>query len=67
MNNNYLTVNQISEKWGLKPRTIQIMCSEGRIPGAIKFGRDWAIPEDAERPIDKRVVTGQYKDYRKKS
>ena len=65
MNKDYLTVKQISEKWGLKPRTVQIMCAEGKIPGAIKFGRDWAIPGDAKRPADKRVVTGQYRDYRK--
>lgn len=64
MNNNYLTVNQISEKWGLKLRTVQIMCSDGKIPGAIKFGRDWAILEDAERPKDNRVNTGVYKGYR---
>ena len=65
MNKDYLTVKQISEKWGLKPRTVQIMCADGKIPGAIKFGRDWAIPGDAKRPADKRVVTGQYRDYRK--
>lgn len=61
----YITVKDISEKWGLKPRTVQIMCSEGRIPGAVKFGRDWAIPKDVSRPGDKRVVSGVYKDYRK--
>jgi len=65
MNINYLTVKQISEKWGLKPHTVQIMCADGKIPGAIKFGRDWAIPEDTQRPADKRVATGQYRDYRK--
>lgn len=65
MNNKYFTVKQISEKWGLKPRTVQIMCVDGKIPGTIKFGRDWAILEDAKRPADKRVVTGQYRDYRK--
>lgn len=34
--------------------------------GAVKFGRDWAVPSDAERPTDKRVVSGEYKDWRKK-
>ena len=61
----YTTVKDISQKWGLKPRTVQIMCSEGRIPGAVKFGRDWAIPKAVSRPGDGRVVTGEYKDYRK--
>lgn len=66
MNKSYLTVKQISEKWELKPRTVQIMCAEGKIPGAIKFGRDWAIPEDATKPIDKRIISGNYIDWRKK-
>lgn len=27
----YTTVAEISDKWGVKPRTVQIMCAEGRI------------------------------------
>ena len=44
----YITVKEIAEKWGLKVRTVQIMCANGRIEGAVKFGRDWAIPVGAE-------------------
>lgn len=62
----YKTVNELAEEWGVNPRTIQTMCSDGRIPGAVKFGRDWAVPVDTERPDDKRVVSGKYKDWRKK-
>lgn len=65
--NGYLTTKEVAEKWGVTVRRVQKMCRDGHIEGAIKFGRDWAVPEDAELPIDKRVVTGQYKDYRKKS
>ena len=61
----YLTVAEIAEKWNLKERTIQTMCGDGRIEGAVKFGRDWAIPENAERPTDKRVKSGRYVGYRK--
>ena len=50
----YLTVNDLAEKWGIQPRAIQIMCAEGKLPGAVKFGRDWAIPVDAKRPSDGR-------------
>ena len=32
------------------------MCAVGKIPGAVKFGRSWAIPCDAERPVDKRIT-----------
>ena len=65
--NGYLTIKEVAEKWGVTVRRVQKMCRDGRIECAIKFGRDWAVTEDAELPIDKRVVTGQYKDYRKKS
>lgn len=63
----YLTIKEIAEKWGLTPRRVQKMCSEGRLPGVKKFGRDWAIPKDVERPKDARITTGQYKNWRKKA
>lgn len=61
----YVTINEMSERWGLKPRTVQIMCAEGKIKGATKFGRSWAIPSDTERPQDGRVISGKYKNWRK--
>ena len=42
------------------------MCAEGKIQGAVKFGRDWAIPADAEKPKDARVKSGEYRNWRKK-
>ena len=45
----YTTVKDIAEKWNIKPRTVQIMCAEGKLPGAMKFGRDWAVRVDAIR------------------
>ena len=62
----YSTVNEIAERWGLASRTVQIMCAEGKIHGATKFGRSWAVPTNAERPKDGRIVSGKYKDWRNK-
>lgn len=62
-----MTIKQTAELWGLTPRRIQFFCTEGRIEGAMKFGRDWAIPVDAKRPLDKRVTTGKYKNWRKRA
>jgi DNA-binding CsgD family transcriptional regulator len=45
-----LTVRQAAEQWGLSPRTVQHLCTEGKIPGAQKFGNAWAIPADADKP-----------------
>lgn len=57
---NYLSIKQTSEKWGISPRWISDLGASGRIPGAIKIGSYWAIPDDAEKPQDARVKTGKY-------
>lgn len=56
----YMTVKQAAEKWGLSERRLQTICSEGMIPGVVKFGRAWAIPRDNEKPADKRIKSGKY-------
>lgn len=56
----YLTIKEAAEKWNLSLRRIQSMCKEGMIPGVVRFGHSWAIPIDAERPIDKRIKSGKY-------
>lgn len=66
MTRDYLTIKQTAERWNIRPRRVQEMCYNGEIEGVFKFGRSWAIPADAERPIDRRVTTGKYKDWRKK-
>ena len=43
----YLSIREISCKWGIEP-----YCTQGCIPGAERFGHSWAIPEDAEKPTD---------------
>ena len=56
----YLSISQVSEKWGVSVRRIQTLCITGRIPGATKIGSYWAIPADAEKPKDERIKTGKY-------
>lgn len=56
----YLSIRQISEKWGISRRRIQILCKEERIPGAFIVGNSWAIPEDAQKPKDARIKSGRY-------
>ncbi len=57
----YITIKEASDKWGLSVRRIQTLCNEERIFGVLRFGGVWAIPNDAERPVDHRVKTGKYK------
>ena len=56
----YLSISQVAEKCRLSTRRINVLCSEGRIPGAMKIGSYWAIPEDAEKPADARIKSGRY-------
>lgn len=63
---NFITIKEASEKWNISVRRVQVLCRQERIPGAKKFGRDWAIPEDAEKPLDGRITTGEYINWRKK-
>ena len=50
----YMSVTQASEKWGISDRRIRVLCSEGKIPGAFREGRNWKIPADAAKPADAR-------------
>jgi excisionase family DNA binding protein len=62
-----MTIKEACEKWGLSNRWVNNMCHNGKIPGAQKFGTVWAIPADMAKPTqDRRVKTGEYKDWRKK-
>ena len=56
----YLSISQVSEKWGIKQRRIRTLCEQGRIEGAFKMGAYWSIPDDAEKPKDERIKTGKY-------
>ena len=57
---NYLSIKETAEKWGISARRIQVLCSQGRIEGAERIGNQWAIPKDALKPEDKRIVSGKY-------
>lgn len=51
----YTTASQIATKWNISQRRVQILCSEGRIPGVFKLGETWAIPANAKKPDDNRL------------
>lgn len=51
----YLTIHEMSKKWNMKERKITALCREERIAGARKIGKEWMIPNDSLKPIDKRT------------
>lgn len=50
----YITASQAAKKWNISQRRVQILCVQNRIDGVFKLGENWAIPENAEKPIDNR-------------
>lgn len=50
----YLTTTEMAKIWNLSSRRIGVLCSEGRIEGAIKKGKMWLLPANAMKPADAR-------------
>lgn len=46
----FITVKDAALKWGVSTRRVQILCANGRIKGAYRFGKSWMIPKDAVLP-----------------
>ena len=55
MEKGYIKIDKAAEKWGVTPRRVQALCSGGKIDGAVRMGREWFIPEKAEKPRDGRT------------
>ena len=42
----YLTTSEAAEKWNISRRRVTVLCSMGRIPGALQKGAMWLIPKN---------------------
>lgn len=60
MQSEYMTIQDAAKKWGITERRVQVLCASGRIEGARKFSRVWAIPSGLEKPSDARIKSGKY-------
>ena len=56
----YLSIKEVSEKWGISKRRIQTLCNQNRVVGAMRVGNYWAILAEAEKPKDERIKSGKY-------
>lgn len=54
------TCKEKALEWKISERTVTNLCNNNRIPGAVKVGKIWNIPDDAVKPTDKRVKSGNY-------
>lgn len=57
-----MLVKEAAKRWNISERRVVTLCRTGRIKGAVKHGKCWYIPADAERPEDNRVKSGMYQE-----
>lgn len=57
----YLTANEVALKWNISSRMVAYYCKASRINGAVKKGKTWLIPADAEKPVDGRNRGNRFK------
>lgn len=55
----YLKINEVAAAWGISARRLQVLCAEGKVEGAQRFGRAWMIPKTAQKPRDGRTKAGR--------
>lgn len=60
----YISTKEIAKRWGITSSRVTVMCSTGKIPGALKKGKMWMVPYNAERPKDNRVNTEKKEKYK---
>ena len=56
---NTMTVKEAAKLWDISERRVMILCKDGKIEGATKNGHLWAIPVNAEKPVDARYKKRQ--------
>jgi len=62
----YISVSDYALRKGKDPGNIRRLLAAGRIEGT-KIGKQWVLDENAEYPADMRIVSGIYKNSRKKA
>jgi len=45
-----ISTQEAAKLWGISDRRVRKLCSEGKIPGALKTGKSYTIPADAKKP-----------------
>ena len=54
------TCKEMALIWNISVRAVSSLCKSGRIPGAVKNGKNWEISDNAQKPVDGRISTGEY-------
>ncbi|WP_172437855.1 N-6 DNA methylase [Clostridium neonatale] len=62
---NFFTTYELSKIWGISARRIALLCSQGRIEGAMLKGKTWLIPSGVQKPENLRSFNNMKNDSRK--
>ena len=60
-----ISLIEYAAKNGIDGGNARRMAAAGRFKTAQKIGRNWIIDDTEPWPVDNRITTGQYKDWRK--
>ena len=52
----YITVKGAAEKWQITPRRVQVLCTQGKISGVVRFRVTWAVPKNSVTPKNGRII-----------
>ena len=55
----FVSVKQAADMWGISERSVRNYCAQGRVPGAFITSKTWNIPADAEKPS--RIMSAKSK------
>lgn len=53
-NMDFISAQEIANKWGISKRRVQTLCASNRIDNAVRIGNMWVVPSDAVKPEDAR-------------
>ena len=60
-----ISVSEYAAKYNKDPGNIRRLLAEGRLQGH-KIGNQWVLDDNAKYPSDERIVSGNYRNARKK-
>ena len=52
---NYWTVKETADSWHVSPTWVTMLCKKGRVYGAQKIKNKWMIPQNSNKPQDRRT------------
>ena len=50
----YIAAKEVAVKWGVSSTWVTILCSQGKLDGAVKEKNRWMLPEDIAKLSEKQ-------------